>query len=200
MPAGWYHADGDPAGTQRYWDGETWQGGPQTIGAGISGDVTTVNGMNISGEWKRIGGRVIDAIISGAISLVLTVIGLGATTGFDFTSDGGDDTNWLFVGGLAIVGVIFALLWDALFVAFLGGTPGKLMLGMRVVDAETGTTPPGPQFGFKRALNRLLGLFPAIGGAIAAVIGIVSLVFLFTDDQKRTVMDRIAGTVVVDVK
>ena len=23
---GWYHADGDPAGTQRYWDGELWIG------------------------------------------------------------------------------------------------------------------------------------------------------------------------------
>lgn len=27
LPApGWYHADGDPAGTQRYWDGELWIG------------------------------------------------------------------------------------------------------------------------------------------------------------------------------
>ena len=28
-PAGWYHAEGDPPGTQRYWDGSAWQGGPQ---------------------------------------------------------------------------------------------------------------------------------------------------------------------------
>ncbi len=27
--AGWYYADGDPPGTQRYWDGATWQGEPQ---------------------------------------------------------------------------------------------------------------------------------------------------------------------------
>lgn len=33
MPPGWYPADGDPPGTQRYWDGETWQGGPQPITA-----------------------------------------------------------------------------------------------------------------------------------------------------------------------
>ena len=130
---------------------------------------------------------------------MLSLIGLGAT-GFDFTGDNADDTSWIFVGGLAIIGVIFALLWEALFVAFLGGTPGKLLLGMRVVDAESGTTPPGLKFGFMRALNRLLGLFPIIGGLIAMVIGIVSLVFLFTDDRKRTVMDRIAGTLVVDVK
>jgi len=27
--AGWYQAEGDPPGTQRYWDGSAWQGGPQ---------------------------------------------------------------------------------------------------------------------------------------------------------------------------
>jgi len=25
---GWYQADGDPAGTNRYWDGELWIGEP----------------------------------------------------------------------------------------------------------------------------------------------------------------------------
>ena len=28
-PAGWYHAPGDPDGTQRYWDGAQWVGEPQ---------------------------------------------------------------------------------------------------------------------------------------------------------------------------
>ena len=32
MPPGWYPADGDPPGTQRYWDGMQWQGGPQAMG------------------------------------------------------------------------------------------------------------------------------------------------------------------------
>ncbi len=27
-PPGWYYAAGDPPGTQRYWDGELWQGQP----------------------------------------------------------------------------------------------------------------------------------------------------------------------------
>lgn len=28
QPPGWYHAQGDPPGTQRWWDGELWQGEP----------------------------------------------------------------------------------------------------------------------------------------------------------------------------
>ncbi len=33
QPAGWYHAQGDPPGTNRFWDGYQWQGGPQAAGA-----------------------------------------------------------------------------------------------------------------------------------------------------------------------
>lgn len=31
--AGWLHAEGDPPGTQRYWDGSAWQGEPQPAAA-----------------------------------------------------------------------------------------------------------------------------------------------------------------------
>lgn len=33
IPAGWYHAQGDPAGTFRYWDGAQWIGEPQVPAA-----------------------------------------------------------------------------------------------------------------------------------------------------------------------
>lgn len=29
---GWYHAQGDPAGTERYWDGSAWTEGPRPVG------------------------------------------------------------------------------------------------------------------------------------------------------------------------
>lgn len=34
QPPGWYHGDGDPAGTKRYWDGELWIGEPQVMPSG----------------------------------------------------------------------------------------------------------------------------------------------------------------------
>ena len=36
QPAGWYHAQGDPPGTQRWWDGSQWVGGP-VVAAGTEG-------------------------------------------------------------------------------------------------------------------------------------------------------------------
>lgn len=29
---GWYHAEGDPPGTERYWDGSMWTEGPRPVG------------------------------------------------------------------------------------------------------------------------------------------------------------------------
>ena len=34
VPPGWYYAEGDPPGTQRYWDGTSWLGGPQAAAMG----------------------------------------------------------------------------------------------------------------------------------------------------------------------
>lgn len=31
LPPGWYYAEGDPPGTHRFWDGLSWQGGPQPV-------------------------------------------------------------------------------------------------------------------------------------------------------------------------
>lgn len=31
--AGWFHAEGDPAGTERYWNGSEWQGEPRPVAA-----------------------------------------------------------------------------------------------------------------------------------------------------------------------
>ncbi len=31
QPPGWYYAEGDPPGSQRYWDGVQWIGGPQRV-------------------------------------------------------------------------------------------------------------------------------------------------------------------------
>jgi hypothetical protein len=34
IPAGWYHANGDPVGTVRYWNGVRWVGDSRPLGSG----------------------------------------------------------------------------------------------------------------------------------------------------------------------
>ena len=79
------------------------------------------------------------------------------------------------------------------------------MLGLRVTNEATGQTPPGLLKAFLRTLNRAVRLLFSFGASqttgngitgILGLIGLISLIMLFADDRHRTVMDRIAGTVI----
>lgn len=35
---GWYHAQGDPPGTERYWDGTAWTEGPRPVAASVDAE------------------------------------------------------------------------------------------------------------------------------------------------------------------
>jgi uncharacterized RDD family membrane protein YckC len=190
QPAGWYHAEGDPPGTTRYWDGTQWQGGPQAAPVASGSDAPAVAGQQLASPGLRMAGRVIDAIIGGIVALSIGA----ASIDFNALSDGDVDAPGF---GIVLAAAIFAILYDTLFVTYLGGTPGKLILGMRVAEADSGTTPPPLPVAAKRAVNRLLGLLGTIGSGIAFIIGLASLVMLFTDERHQTVMDKIAGTVVI---
>ncbi|MBT96345.1 MAG: hypothetical protein CL431_10315 [Acidimicrobiaceae bacterium] len=65
---GWYHAEGDPLDTKRFWNGSEWS-----------------NGL-IGGEmlWPRFAARLMDSVISGII-LFLIALGFGANSVFAIT-------------------------------------------------------------------------------------------------------------------
>ena len=76
---GWYHADGDPPGTQRYWDGMTWQGDPQPVGMGTGFEPDTINtgstsrGLIYGRFWPRAFAALIDAIIVAVPFVIILV-------------------------------------------------------------------------------------------------------------------------------
>jgi uncharacterized RDD family membrane protein YckC len=205
---GWYNAEGDPPGTTRYWDGERWVGdpvqtsitSPASVGFGRSGQ------LNLASPGSRIGARFIDLIIAlvvGAIFLIPVITGviddlddLGSnptdTQVERVITDAVEDN----ISTLVIFGIA-GLLWDFVWVGLFGGTPGKLIVGLRVARADNGAHPPGWAKAALRALNRLIGLVPGIGGLIVLLVGLISLIMLFSDSQNRTIMDRVASTVVL---
>ena len=77
--------------------------------------------------------------------------------------------------------------YDTVFTAWLGGTPGKLLLGMRV------TRPDGAPVGWRRALCRSLAEWLSrltLGLGYAAAL---------MNPERRTLHDVLCDTVVVDV-
>ena len=181
---GWYHAQGDPMGTQRYWNGTQWTGDPRpVVGQTVAG--------NVAEPWTRIGAALIDFALFFVIGLVF-----GASQ-LDLNSTNVGELDTSIGASMVLSGLVFLYRW--LMVAKYGATLGKLALNLRV-EAIDHTIPPPNDVAAKRASNSLIGIVSAvipIAGLATLGIGIVSLVYLFSDSEHRTVMDRFAGTRVV---
>ncbi len=197
QPPGWYYAQGDPPGTQRYWDGTQWQGGPQPVGTQY---VAAGAGLNLAEPGVRLLARLLDSIGYIIVSVIVSIpFGVGAALAG--TGDG------IGIGASILVGLIgLAALFanEVLATDRLGGTVAKKMLGLKVVNAD------GSDVDQSVALRRaspylglsVLGLVPVLGflgGLISFVLAIVGLVMLFSDDERRLPWDRLAETRVVKV-
>ncbi|MGY9072096.1 MAG: RDD family protein [Acidimicrobiales bacterium] len=184
-PPGWYHAEGDPTGTERFWNGSEWQGEPRGAEA-----ASATSGVNLASVGQRIGARAIDWVILSIIVIVATIPFL------DF--DSGDSSFQVNAGGSAIlVGFVISFLYEAVTVGTLGGTPGKLMLGLRVAEQAGETTPPAFGKAVMRWLPTALWYIPFFGIITGLVFFILNLVWLNTDSTRRTIYDRFATTYVV---
>ena len=184
-PAGYYHAEGDPEGTVRYWDGANWSGEPKPLDdqpnlRGSTLDPTSVNPAE-SADNSRYGGL---GIRIGAAAID-TAIGVVIVTPFSAS---------VLSSGLAL-----SLYWVVVvvMVARLGGSPGKLAVGLRVTKIDGVTSPPGDRESVIRTLPGLLGLIPIVGGLISLGIGLISIRYVAADPQRRSIYDRIGGTRVV---
>jgi uncharacterized RDD family membrane protein YckC len=98
---------------------------------------------------------------------------------------------------LALVGVVvgFGLAWVVVRIvatAWTGRTPGKWLLGLRVVDEANPTTPP------RLAKAALRWLVPQVSSAVPLPgTGAVVYAPVLKDPWRRGLHDRAAGTVVV---
>jgi uncharacterized RDD family membrane protein YckC len=149
----------------------------------------------IAPPWHRIGARIIDGFIVGIAAFVI-VIALVIGT-FDADTDDARDI----AGPLIAVGLL-AVIYEVAFIALKGATPGKMIVGIRVIRQD-GTSPPGWQAAILRYLPNAVGAVPArgpisvIAGLLSFGLLVTSLVFLFSDRYRRTVNDRLAKTYVV---
>lgn len=97
----------------------------------------------------------------------------------------------LLVAAALVVGVGLAVL-----LGLSGSSPGKSLLGLRVVSHDTGTP-----IGVGRALLRALVL--GLGGLPTAGLGVATLAWTAVEDrsgQRRGWHDQVAGSVVLDVR
>jgi uncharacterized RDD family membrane protein YckC len=207
QPPGWYYAQGDPPDTQRYWDGTQWQGGPQPVpSAGQAGPGMAGNAGGAAGQLadapKRILARFIDLIIWIVIFFILGIIFLGGSIA---AAQAGDGVSYLASLLAGLIGAAIFTAYEVLLPMQTGGaTLGKLVLKMKVVkedgeaaDMQTLLMRFAPYIGLA-VISSFLPFIAPIPFLIMLLILLVSLVFLFTDEKRQAVWDKIGKTIVVD--
>ncbi|MES2552588.1 MAG: RDD family protein [Pseudomonadota bacterium] len=134
--------------------------------------------VSYAGFWARFFATVLDTIIQ-ALILVPILLAIYGREMFSNTSFGMD------TGGM-VLQYALPMLWALLFWKYKSATPGKMLMGMSIVDATTGATPT-----FGRLVMRYLGYYVSI---IPCLLGFF---WVGWDKRKQGFHDMIANTVVI---
>ncbi|MGA4840088.1 RDD family protein [Streptomyces sp. G45] len=160
-------------------------------------------GPTVASMGRRFGARVIDGVVFGVVFGIL--IAAGAISAFNDAkdcdpgsaaydscmSDAGSDFATQFGAVLGAFAVI-SLLYEWLMISVAGGTLGKLAVGIRVVDAETGQKP-----GVGAAFIRWI--IPMVGGVLCGIGQLLVYLSPFWDNTGRQQgwHDKAAKTMVI---
>ena len=137
------------------------------------------------GFWRRFFAVLIDGIITAIVTFPIQML-----LGVFFRHDGVDTlmnptAGLELVGGIYLVSVIVNVLYYTYFFSQKGATPGKMLLGLRVVTAAGGPLSVG------RAAGRV---FAQILSGLTLLIGYIIAAF---DSEKRALHDHICSTRVI---
>ncbi len=130
--------------------------------------------MSYAGVGMRAVAVIIDAVVLFAVGYLIA-IATGQTTGGGFRLEGAPALLWFLVS--------FA--YYIVLEAQLGGTPGKLLLGLRAVTAD------GSPLDYRAALIR--NVLRIVDGLFCYLL---AAILVWRSPLKQRLGDRIAGTVV----
>lgn len=145
------------------------------------------------GFWIRFLARFIDGIILGFISFIVRmpfVMLFGLGTNFGRLRDPGDFIAAFpalmgFMGLSMFLGIAIGLAYEVFFLSTRGATPGKMLLGLKVVRAGGGPLSP------PLAAGRYFGVWLSY---LTLLIGFIIAAF---DPEKRALHDHICETRVI---
>lgn len=152
-------------------------------------------GMALATPGKRIIARILDSLI---VFVAFFFVGLAFGTSAVL---GGVSTGDAFL--FQLVALMAGIAYEAAFLATRGATPGKMIMSIKVIYEDRRRLDLNGAL-LRLSPNIVLGLMAMVGalGSLTTVANfvlvLVSLIFLFTDDRRRAIWDRIAKTIVVD--
>ena len=156
----------------------------------------------LASPWVRLAAWLIDVLIYFVVTMVAVIIGV-VIAGVGFS----DLTNFdagFFLGAIAVVVLLTLLAFLVVFIvqmvllATRGQTIGKILLKIRIVDAQTGEHPGWARLILLRTIvnwliQGALNAVPVVGQGLGGLYFIIDSLFIFRADH-RTIHDFIAGT------
>lgn len=132
--------------------------------------------LQYAGFWLRVVAAVVDSVLLLAIVLPILLIIGGSAYGLG----GGSGLVYVLANYVLPAGAVMA------FWAYKSATPGKIILGMKIVDAKTLGKLSGGQI-----LGRYLGYY------VSTIPLFLGLIWVGFDKQKQGWHDKLAGTLVI---
>lgn len=179
-----------PSGPPPGWGAPPPQWGPPQAPPGYNGMawVPAVGWVRLATTGQRVGARIIDAlIVLLVLGALVTIVGipffLAAGASSSTSPDSGVaaffgvTTFVLFIVAL-LAAIAVGVLYEVGFVVWKGGTPGKLLLHLRIVDEQSGRYLGwGPSF--------LRWLIPTAANAVCGILELVVYMSFLWDGQHR---------------
>ncbi|MFN8077623.1 MAG: RDD family protein [Kineosporiaceae bacterium] len=165
----------------------------------------TPDGEPLAGVGMRLLARILDGMITGVLTLALSFQALtdylDAVTRFvDEAAVSGDAADPFAIYSdpqvskslitITVVSFLVSLLYEVLFIGFLGATPGKLACGLRVRRYDR----PGKP-GWGPAILRWLVI--GISGLVCGLVSLLDVLWCLWDPRRQCLHDKAASTVVV---
>ncbi|HHH19442.1 MAG TPA: RDD family protein [Campylobacterales bacterium] len=142
--------------------------------------------FHIAPTGKRLGAFFIDDIIISVFVLIIYYAQLEPI--FNEVQASGDWTPFFgFLSSVTLTFIVLKMIYQTFFVWQNGMTPGKMMMGIRVVEMETGRNPRF-EVAFLRASFRI----------VSDMVFYVGYIIAFFNPLVQTLHDKIAKTLVVN--
>lgn len=149
---------------------------------------------------RRFGALSIDLVIGSVSGVGFFILFANSVIGFfnrlgtavdpyNYQTESTIDVG-VFLGIFVSIGVVWAI--SSLILMGLGTSPGKRILGLYVVDSNTGTV-----CGFRRMFAREALAKGALGTFFSGIPLIVGIIMILASSKRQAYWDRMVGTVVV---
>jgi len=154
----------------------------------------------LASPWIRLVAWLIDVLIYFVITMVALIIGfVTADLGIrDLDFDTGFFLTIVVIIGTTLLAFLVVFIVQMVLLATRGQTIGKIIMKIRIVDAQTGEHPGWARLILLRTIvngliSGALNVIPVVGQGLGGLYFIIDSLFIFRSDH-RTIHDLIAGT------